>query len=130
MNYLCHFKCFINSILEHAYLHIGCFINVVVTTQIFLTYHCSLSAATPRGNPRQSRKDGLFISRLSRNTRAIDVMNYIRNEANLNIRCDPIATRYDTYRSYYIHAAPHHHALLLKAGMWPRDVLVKKYNPK
>ena len=92
--------------------------------------NCSLSAATPRGNPRQSRKDGLFISRLSRNTRAIDVMNYFRNEAHLNIRCDPIATRYDTYRSYYIHAAPHHHALLLKAGMWPRDVLVKKYNPK
>ena len=92
--------------------------------------NCSLSAATPRGNPRQSRKDGLFISRLSRNTRAIDVMNYIRNEANLNIRCDHIATRYDTYRSYYVHAAPHHHALLLKAGMWPRDVLVKKYNPK
>ena len=28
----------------------------------------SLSAATPRGNPRQSRKDGLFVSRLSRNT--------------------------------------------------------------
>ena len=90
----------------------------------------SLSAATPRGNPRQSRKDGLFVSRLSRNTRASDVMNYIRTEANLNIRCDPIATRYDTYRSYYIHAAPRHHALLLKPGMWPRDVLVKKYNPK
>ena len=53
----------------------------------------SLSAATPRGNPRQSRKDELFISRLSRNTRAIDVMSYIRSEANLNIRCDPIATR-------------------------------------
>ena len=41
---------------------------------------------------------------LSRNTRAIDVVNYIRNEANLNIRCDPIATRYNTYQSYYIHA--------------------------
>ena len=89
----------------------------------------SLSAGTPRSNPRQSRKDGLFVSRLSRNTRASDVMNYIRTEANLNIRCDPIATRYDTYRSYYIHAAPRHHALLLKPGMWPRDVLVKKYNP-
>ena len=87
--------------------------SVITGTSI----NCSLSAATPRGNPRQSRKNRLFISRLSRNTRAIDVMNYIRNEANLNIRCDPIATRYDTYRSYYIHAAPHHHALLLKAGM-------------
>ena len=85
-------------------------------------YHISLL--------RQSRRDGLFISRLSRNTRAIDVVKYIRNEANLNIRCDPIATRYDTYRSYYIHAAPQHHALILKPGMWPRDVLIKKYNPK
>ena len=94
--------------------------------------NCSPSAATPtpRGNARQSRKDRLFISRLSQNTRAIDVMNYIRNETNLNIRCHPIGTRCDTYRSYYVHAAPHHHALLLKAGMWPRDVLVKKYNPK
>ena len=61
--------------------------------------NCPLRAApTPRGNPRQSRKDGLFISRFSRNTRAIDVMNYIRNETNLNIRCDSIATRYDKYR--------------------------------
>ena len=92
--------------------------------------NCSLSAAPPRGSGRQLHRDGLFISRLSRNTRAIDVVNYIRNEANLNIRCDPIATRYDTYRSYYIHAAPNHHALLLKPGMWPRDVLIKKYNPK
>ena len=92
--------------------------------------NCSLSAAPPRSSGRQSHRDGLFISRLSRNTRAIDVVNYIRNEANLNVRCDPIATRYDTYRSYYIHAAPNHHALLLKPGMWPRDVLIKKYNPK
>ena len=78
--------------------------------------NCSLSAATPRSdNPRQSRKDRLFISRLSWNTRAIDVVNFIRNEANLNIRCDPIATRYDTYRSYYIRAHPRHHALQYKA---------------
>ena len=90
----------------------------------------SLRAAPPRASSRQSRRDGLFISRLSRNTRAIDVMNYIRNEASLNIRCDPIATRYDTYRSYYIHAAPGHHALLLRPGMWPKDVLVKKFNQK
>ena len=102
--------------------------NAVITGT---STNCSLSAATPRGNnPRQSRKDGLFTSRLSRNTRAIDVVNFIRNEANLNIRCDPIATRYDTYRSYYIHAHPRHHALLLRPGMWPRDVLVKKYNSK
>ena len=89
--------------------------NAVITGT---SNNCSLSAAPPRNGLRQSRRDGLFISRLSRNTRAINVLNYIRNEANLNIRCDPIATRYDTYRSYYIHAAPQHHAL------------IKKYNPK
>ena len=32
------------------------------------------------------QKDGLFISRLSRHTRATDVVSYIRNEANLNLR--------------------------------------------
>ena len=101
--------------------------NAVITGT---SNNCSLSNAPPRNGLRQSRRDGLFISRLSRNTRAIDVVNYIRNESNLNIRCDPIATRYDTYRSYYIHAAPQHHALLLKPGMSPRDVLIKKYNPK
>ena len=57
-------------------------------------------------------------------------MNYIRNKANQNIRCDPIETRYDTYRFYDTHAAPGHNALLLRPGMWPRDVLVKKFNQK
>ena len=113
---------------DHGHLRQARDNNAVITGT---STNYSLSAATPRGNnPRQSRKDGLFISRLSRNTRAIDVVNFIRNEANLNIRCDPIATRYDTYRSYYIHAHPRHHALLLRPGMWPRDVLVKKYNSK
>ena len=44
--------------------------------------NCRLSAAPSRANLQQ-RKDGLFISRLARDTRASDVVNYIRNEANL-----------------------------------------------
>ena len=40
---------------------------------------------------------------LAGNTRAIDVVNYIRSEANLNLRCDPLTTQYNSYRSYYIH---------------------------
>ena len=48
------------------------------------TSNCkTLTAATPR---HTQQKDGLFISRLSRYTRATDVMSYIRNEANLNLR--------------------------------------------
>ena len=84
----------------------------------------TLTAATPR---HTQKKDGLFISRLSRNTRSSDVVNYIRNEANLNLRCDPVPTKYDSYRSYYIHAHPRHHGLLLKPGMWPKDVIVRPY---
>ena len=56
-----------------------------------------------------------------------DLMDYIRREACLNLRCDPLATRHNSYRSYYIHASPRHHALLLKPGMWPKDVIVKKF---
>ena len=70
--------------------------------------NCGLSAARPRTNPL-TRKDGLFISRLAVNTHTIDVVNYIRSEANLNLRCDPLSTRYNSYRSYYIHAHPRHH---------------------
>ena len=84
----------------------------------------TLTAATPR---HTQKKDGLFISRLSRNTRSSDVVNYIRNEANLNLRCDPVPTKYDSYRSYYIHAHPCHHGLLLRPGMWPKDVIVRPY---
>ena len=36
------------------------------------------------------------ISRLAGNTREIDVVNYIRSETNLNLRCDPLPTRYDS----------------------------------
>ena len=88
--------------------------------------NCRLSAARPRINPH-TRKDGLFISRLAGNTRAIDVVNYIRSEANLNLRCDPLPTRYDSYRSYYIHAHPRHHDLLLRPGMWPKNVILRQY---
>ena len=109
---------------HHRQTHDG---NPIITGT---STNSSLRAAPPGGNSRQSLRDGLYSSLLSRNTRAIDVMNYIRNEANLNIRCDPIATRFDTYRSYYIHAAPGHHALLLRPGMWPRYVPVKKFNQK
>ena len=87
---------------------------------------CGLSAARRRTNPH-TRKDGLFISRLAGNIRAIDVVNYIRSEANLNLRCDPLPTRYDSYRSYYIHAHPRHHDLLLRPGMWPKNVILRQY---
>ena len=88
--------------------------------------NCGLSAARPRTNPH-TRKDGLFISRLAGNTRAVDVVNYIRSEASLNLRCDPLPTRYESYRSYYIHAHPRHHDLLLRPGMWPRNVILRQY---
>ena len=89
--------------------------------------NCTLRAAMPRIKYHNTRRDGLFISRLSSDTHAVDLMDYIRKEACLNIRCDPLATRHNSYRSYYIHASPRHHALLLKPGMWPKDVIVKKY---
>ena len=89
----------------------------------------TLTAATPRNT---QQKDYyyllLFISRLLRHTRATDVVSYIRNEANLNLRCDPVPTKYDSYRSYYIHAHPRHHGLLLKPGMWPKNVIVRPYS--
>ena len=89
--------------------------------------NCTLRAAIPRAKLQIARRDGLFISRLSSDSRASDLMDYIRREACLNLRCDPLATRHNSYRSYYIHASPRHHALLLKPGMWPKDVIVKKF---
>ena len=89
--------------------------------------NCSLRAAMPRAKLQIARRDGLFISRLSSDSRASDLMDYIRREACLNLRCDPLATRHNSYRSYYIHASPRHHSLLLKPGMWPKDVVVKKF---
>ena len=86
----------------------------------------TLSAARPRTNPH-TRKDGLVISRLAGNTRAVDVVNYIRSEASLNLRCDPLPTRYDSNRSYYIHAHPRHYDLLLRPGMWHRNVILRQY---
>ena len=99
--------------------------NTVITGITGTSNSRTLTAATPRNT---QQKDGLFISRISRHTRATDVMSYIRNEANLNLRCDPVPTKYDFYRSYYIHAHPRHHGLLLKPGMWPKNVIVRPYS--
>ena len=69
------------------------------------------------------------ISRLACNTHEIDVVNYIRSETNVNFKCDPLPTKYDSYtcRSYNIHAHPRHHDLLLRPGMWPRNVILRQY---
>ena len=93
----------------------------------------------PRDNPRANPqpRDSNRNNRTARNKTsvitgtnnncAVDVVNYIRSEASLNLRCDPLPTRYDSYRSCYIHAHPRHHDLLLRPGMWPRNVILRQY---
>ena len=99
-------------------------VNPVITGT---STNCSLRAATSRAKLQIARRDGLFISGLSSDMRASDLMDYIRREACLNLRCDQLAIHHNSYRSYYIHASPRHHGLLLKPGMWPKDVIVKKF---
>ena len=50
--------------------------------------------------------------RYTSDTRASDLMDYFRREACLNLRCDPLATRHNSYRSYYVQLYMHHHVTM------------------
>ena len=47
--------------------------------------NCSLRAAMPRAKLQIARRDGLFISRLSSDTRAGDLMDYIRTSEEKHV---------------------------------------------
>ena len=70
---------------------------------------------------------GVFVSRLQRNTRAVDVERHVSRVCGLRLKCEPVPTKFDSYNSYRICASVRDRDTLLNSNKWPRNVIVKEY---
>ena len=84
------------------------------------------STSTTKGIT-ENRQVGLFVTRLATKTRAADVAAHVSLETGLTVKCEPIKTKYDGYRSFFVKLSTHDQRLLLNANLWPKGVLVKAY---
>ena len=76
---------------------------------------------------KKKQRVGLFLSRVRPDFRCRDVVSHVRQVTGLTVRCEPIPTRYDTYRSYCIRASSREIDRLMDGSLWPRGVIVKEY---
>ena len=61
-------------------------------------------------NKRKRRScTGIFVTRLARNTQPRDVIRHIEQETGMRCQCEPIQTKYDSYRSFCIRLNPSLH---------------------
>ena len=88
--------------------------------------HFDLRAAQQTQHKKKQRV-GLFLSRVRPDFRCRDVVSHVRHVTGLTVRCEPIPTRYDTYRSYCIRATSREIDRLMDGSLWPRGVIVKEY---
>ena len=72
------------------------------------------------------RTTGVFVSRLTPNTRADAISAHIRKETGLQVRCEPVQTKHDSYSSFHIHASRRDViGQLLDTDLWPKNILVR-----
>ena len=72
-----------------------------------------------RSTRREKKNIGLFVSRLSPNTRAGSIVSHIHKKTGMIVKCAPHPTRYDSYSSYCVHATPRQTNILMNPEMWP-----------
>ena len=83
--------------------------------------------AAPQAQRKKKQRVGLFPSRVRPDFRCRDVVSHVRQVTGLTVRCEPIPTRYDTYRSYCVRGSPREIDRLMDGSLWPRGVIVKEY---
>ena len=90
---------------------------------------CASDHQRRRFDPKYMYKEciGVFVSRLQRNTRAVDVERHVSRVCGLRLKCEPVPTKFDTYNSYRIRASARDRGTLLNSNKWPRNVIVKEY---
>ena len=88
---------------------------------------CASDHQRRRFDPKYKECIGVFVSRLQRNTRAVDVERHVSRVCGLRLKCEPVPTKFETYNSYRIRASARDRDTLLNSNKWPRNVIVKEY---
>ena len=83
-----------------------------------------IQAAPRRG--RESRKGGLFISRLAPSTSASALRRHIKDSCDVTVTCAAIKTKFDSYCSFRVFADANLERLLTPS-VWPSGVLVREF---
>ena len=91
------------------------------------TGHDTGLSAISRSTRREKKNIGLFVSRLSPNTRAGSIVSHIHKKTGMIVKCAPHPTRYDSYSSYCVHATPRQTNILMNPEMWPAGSILKPY---
>jgi len=93
--------------------------------------HFSLRAKTKgaetRANQGQRICTGIFVSRLTTNTKSQDVIDHLENEIGVRCRCEPLKTKFNSYKSFCIRLPRSMHHRLLNPTVWPVGTLVREY---
>ena len=71
----------------------------------------------------------VFVTRLQPNTSVQSVHQYVNNKLSIQVKCEQLKSKYDTYSSFAIETTGNNHVKLLDASMWPTGILVRKYYP-
>ena len=84
-----------------------------------------------RERTQRSKREcvGIFISRMSRSTKARHVDRHIEAEARISVHCEEIPSKYDnaTFRSFFVRLSPRNQKKLMNANMWPLNTIVRGY---
>ena len=70
---------------------------------------------------------GIVVTRLARNTQPRDVIRNIEQGTGMRCQCEPIQTKYDSYRPFCIRLNSSLHRRLLDPTVWPTGSLVREF---
>ena len=79
----------------------------------------------PASTPR--KQVGVFVTRLARSTKAKELVEHVKQETGLNVTCEQLKTKYDTYKSFCLRLSPRNQHCLLNSRVWPSGVMVRGY---
>jgi hypothetical protein len=80
---------------------------------------------TKKSPPRQPSE--LFVSRLAKSTKAAHLEKHIEYETGLRVTCEPLITKYDSYKSFHVLISNKDHKQLLVPALWPKGTIVRPY---
>ena len=78
-------------------------------------------------NRTKKNGTGVFISRLSPQTKTHDIETYIHDLASSNVKVEKINTKFDTYSSFVIKCEHETRVKLLKPDVWEEGILIRGY---
>jgi hypothetical protein len=77
----------------------------------------------------QKQRICLFLSRLMPDVETNDIKSYIRDQFKVDVMCEKLKTRFETYSSFKIEGFCDNVKLFYDAEQWPMGVLVRRFFP-